>query len=66
MVVDAQAMLDMEELVPVDYLLPYGLMPTVVPEFKGITVGRYVECMVTIRGQMVVIIHCNAKLQCCQ
>lgn len=37
-VVDAQAMLDMEGLV--DYLLPYGLMPAVVPEFKGITVGR--------------------------
>ena len=37
-VVEAQAMLDMEGLV--DYLLPFGLMPAVVPEFKGITVGR--------------------------
>ena len=36
-VADVQAMASMENLV--DALLPLGLMPAVVPEFKGITVG---------------------------
>lgn len=36
-IADVQAMISFEELV--DALLPMGLIPAVVPEFKGITVG---------------------------
>lgn len=40
-VVDVQAMISMEELV--DALLPLNLLPLVVPEFKGITVGGSIQ-----------------------
>ena len=36
-IVEVEALISMEELV--DFLLPRGLVPAVVPEFKGITVG---------------------------
>jgi hypothetical protein len=37
-VASVQCLTSMEELV--DHLLPYGFIPAVVPEFKGITVGK--------------------------
>lgn len=40
-VVNVQAMTSMEDLV--DRLLPLGLVPAVVPEFKGITVGGSIQ-----------------------
>lgn len=40
-VVDAQAMISMEELI--DALLPLNLVPLVVPEFKGITLGGSIQ-----------------------
>lgn len=40
-VVEVQAMASMESLV--DALLPYGLVPCVVPEFKGITIGGSIQ-----------------------
>ena len=40
-VVDVQAMASMDELV--DALLPLNLIPLVVPEFKGITVGGSIQ-----------------------
>lgn len=40
-VVDVQAMISMDELV--DALLPLNLLPLVVPEFKGITVGGSIQ-----------------------
>jgi len=40
-IVDVEAMITMEELV--DTLLPLKLVPLVVPEFKGITVGGSIQ-----------------------
>jgi len=40
-IVDVEAMISMEELV--DILLPLKLIPLVVPEFKGITVGGSIQ-----------------------
>lgn len=40
-IIDVQAMISMEKLV--DSLLPLNLIPAVVPEFKGITVGGSIQ-----------------------
>ena len=40
-IADVQAMMNMEDLV--DALLPRGLIPAVVPEFKGITIGGSIQ-----------------------
>eukprot|EP01041_Mallomonas_annulata_P004870 gene4870-9702_t len=40
-IIDVQAMTNMEQLV--DQLLPLGIIPAVVPEFKGITVGGSIQ-----------------------
>lgn len=43
-VADVQALISMEQLV--DFLLPNNMIPAVVPEFKGITVGGSVQVMI--------------------